>query len=66
MEDVVYYKENILHIHSKTMNIDLSLFTICIDNFSFPFMIVHVFISLEGSIYKSFIKDIRNDIYRKL
>ena len=46
INDVVHYKNNIVHIHCKTTNPDPYLFTILVDNSIYPLITLYFLSSL--------------------
>ena len=65
IEDVVHYKDNILHIHCETTDADPYAFTIALNNGSSPFIVVPFLASLVGSSYEPLMKEIEVEIDRK-
>ena len=61
VKDVVYYKDNILHIHCKTRDPAPYNFIVCIDNSIFPFSTLYFLKSLNNLIYDPLMKDVEQD-----
>ena len=66
IKDVVHFKDNILHIHCETIDVDPYAFTIALNNDSFPFTVVPFLASLAGSFYEPLMKEVEVEIDRKL
>ena len=66
IKEVVHFKDNILHIHCQTMDVDPYSFTIVLNNScTSPFTVVPFLSSLEGSSYEPLMKEIKADIHKK-
>ena len=65
IKDVVHFKDNILHIHCQTTDIDPYSFTIVLNNNTSPFMVVPFLSSLERSSYEPLMKEIKANIDKK-
>ena len=65
IKDVVHYKDNILHIHCETTDVDPYAFTIALNNSSSPFSLVPFLASLAGSSYEPLVKEVEAEIDRK-
>ena len=61
----MHYKDNILHIHCETTDVDPYDFTIALNNSSSLFTVVPFLASLAGSSYKPLMKEIEAEIDRK-
>ena len=65
IKDVVHFKDNILHIHCQTMDVDSYYFTIVLNKSTSLFTVVPFLSSLEGSSYEPLMKEMEADIDKK-
>ena len=66
IQEVAYYKGNILHIHCETTNAEPYSFTVVVNNTMSSFSVVPFLASLQGSLYKPLIKEVESKIDRQV
>ena len=64
VKDVVHYRDNILHIRCELTDSPPYFFTICLDN-SKSSSTLYFLRTLNGSVYKPLVKDVKRDIDQK-
>ena len=62
IQEVAYYKGNILHIHCETIDVEPYSFTVIVNNTMSPFSVVPFLESLQGSPYETLIKEVESEI----
>ena len=66
IQEVAYYKGNILHIHCETTGAEPYSFTVVVKNTMSPFSVVPFLASLQGSSYEPLIKEVESEIDRQV
>ena len=66
IQEVAYYKGNILHIHYENTDAEPYSFTVVVNNTMSPFFVVPFLESLQGSSYEPLRKEVESEIYRQV